>query len=131
MVLQAAVVGVWALFAPRSFFSDFPVFGGAWVSAFPPYNEHLVRDLGGLNLGFALLFFAGASSLDVTLVRTSLGAWLLYAVPHLYFHITNLEGLSTSEQVFQTIALAALVVVPIALLVATRRRRVRGLGSIR
>jgi hypothetical protein len=131
MVAQAAIVGVWALLAPRSFFRDFPAFGGAWVNALPPYNEHLVRDIGGLNLGFAFLFMASASTLDVTLVRTSLAAWLLYAVPHFLFHITNMERLSGSEKVFQTLALAALIVVPVGLLMATRRRRVRGLGSLR
>jgi hypothetical protein len=131
MVAQAALVGVWALLAPRSFFRDFPAIGGAWVNALPPYNEHLVRDIGGLNLGFALLFFASASTLDVTLIRTSLGAWLLYALPHFLFHITNMERLSGSEKVFQTLALGALIVVPVGLLMATRRRRVRGLGSVR
>ncbi|HZA41163.1 MAG TPA: hypothetical protein VFA00_11110 [Actinomycetota bacterium] len=131
MVAQAALVGVWALLAPRSFFRDFPAIGGAWVNALPPYNEHLVRDIGGLNLGFALLFFASASTLDVTLIRTSLGAWLLYALPHFLFHITNMERLSGSEKVFQTLALGALIVVPVGLLMATRRRRVRGLGSLR
>lgn len=131
MVAQAALVGVWALLAPRSFFRDFPAIGGAWVNALPPYNEHFVRDIGGLNLGFALLFFASASTLDVTLIRTSLGAWLLYALPHFLFHITNMERLSGSEKVFQTLALGALIVVPVGLLMATRRRRVRGLGSLR
>ena len=101
------------------------------MAAQPPYNEHLIRDIGGLNLGFALLFFASASTLDVALIRTSLGGWLLYAVPHFLFHITNLDRLSASEKVFQTLALGALIVVPIGLLLATRRRRVRGLGSIR
>jgi hypothetical protein len=131
MTAQAALVGVWALFAPRSFFRDFPVVGGSWLTALGSYNEHLVRDVGGLNLGFALLFFMSASTLDVTLIRTSLGGWLLYAVPHFIFHITNMDRLATSEKLFQTLALGALIVVPVGLLVATRRRRVRGLGSIR
>jgi len=131
MVAQAALVGAWALFAPRSFFSDFPALGGTWLNSLPPYNEHLVRDIGGLNLGFALLFFMSASTLDVTLIRTSLGAWLLYAVPHFFFHITNMDRLSTSEKVFQTLALGVLIVVPLGLMMATRRRRVGGLGSIR
>jgi hypothetical protein len=131
MVAQALLVGAWALFAPRSFFRDFPALGGTWVNALPPYNEHLVRDIGGLNLGFGLLFFAAASTLDVTLIRTSLGAWLLYAIPHFVFHITNMDRLSAAEKLFQTLALGALIVIPVGLLMATRRRRVRGLGSIR
>ena len=131
MVAQAALVGIWALLAPRSFFRDFPAVGGAWVAAFPPFNEHLVRDIGGLNLGFALLFFASASTLDATLIRTSLGGWLLYAIPHFWFHISNMGRLSGAEKVWQTLALGTLILVPVGLLMATRRRRVRGLGTLR
>jgi hypothetical protein len=48
-------VGVWALFAPRSFFQDFPAAGRHWVSALGPYNEHLMRDVGALNLALLVL----------------------------------------------------------------------------
>ena len=48
-------VGFWAQLAPQSFYDDFPGGGGTWVSALPPYNEHLVRDVGGLNLALVLL----------------------------------------------------------------------------
>jgi len=131
MFAQAVLVGVWALLAPRSFWNDLPVLGGAWVSALPPYNEHLLRDIGGLHAGFAVLFFAGATTLDVTLIRTSLAAWLPFAVVHFLFHITHMAQLSAPEKVFQTIALGGLILVPVGLLLATRRRRVRGLGHLR
>jgi hypothetical protein len=42
-----------------------------------------------------------------------------------------MDRLSASEKLFQTLALGALIVIPVGLLMATRRRRVRGLGSIR
>src|SRR3954452_21157003 len=50
MVVSSAVVGFWAQLAPRSFYDDFPGGGQHWVSVDGPYNEHLVRDVGGLNL---------------------------------------------------------------------------------
>jgi hypothetical protein len=42
-----SIDGLWATFAPRSFYGDFP-FGRGWVEALPAYNEHLMRDVGGL-----------------------------------------------------------------------------------
>ena len=58
----ALELGVWATFAPRSFYDDFPGLGRAWVAADGPYNEHLVRDFGGLNLALAVLTLVAAAS---------------------------------------------------------------------
>lgn len=52
--LTSAVVGVWAQFFPRAFYERFPGFG-IWVAGDGPYNEHLIRDVGGLNLALAVL----------------------------------------------------------------------------
>ena len=43
------VDGLYALFAPVSFYEDFPL-GRGWVELLPAYSEHLVRDVGGLFL---------------------------------------------------------------------------------
>jgi hypothetical protein len=51
-----AVVGVWALLFPHSFFTDYPA-GLGWVGVLGPFDEHLARDVGGLFLGFAVLLF--------------------------------------------------------------------------
>jgi hypothetical protein len=48
-VLQV-IIGVWALFAPTGFYGSFPLPGHSWISLLPPYNEHLVRDVGELSL---------------------------------------------------------------------------------
>ena len=70
------VVGVWALLAPQSFYDDFPGGGRSWVSVFPPYNEHLVRDVGGLNLALAVLLVFAAIILERRLPRLSWsGGW--------------------------------------------------------
>jgi hypothetical protein len=126
LCLQAGVVAGWALLAPRSFYSNFPGIAGSWVKALPPYNEHLVRDVGGLYLGFALLFALAASSLDRTLVKAALGSWLPFALLHLYFHVTHMERLGGMAKVVQTIALAAIVVIPAALLFTLRGRGTSG-----
>jgi hypothetical protein len=53
-------VGVWATFVPRSFYDDFPGFGRHWVQVDGPYNEHLVRDFGAVNLALAVVTITAA-----------------------------------------------------------------------
>ena len=48
-------LGIWATFAPRSFYEKFPGFGHHWVSMAGPYDEHLVRDVGGLYLALLIM----------------------------------------------------------------------------
>jgi hypothetical protein len=55
LAAAAALVGAWAQVAPLSFYADFPGLRQFWVSLDGPYNEHLIRDVGGLNLGLAVL----------------------------------------------------------------------------
>jgi hypothetical protein len=123
LAFQAALVGLWALFGPRSFYEDFPWAGFSWVSALPPYNEHLVRDVGGLYTGFAVLFTWAAADSDPRLVKPVLIAWLPFAVAHLIFHYNNLKGLSTIEQAGQLGALGLAALLPLGLLLALRRSR--------
>ncbi len=66
------VIGVWALLVPRSFYDDFPLPGRDWVSALGPYNEHLVRDVGALNLALGVLLATAAILLERRLVQASL-----------------------------------------------------------
>jgi hypothetical protein len=46
LAVSQGVIGIWALLAPTSFYSSFPITGHPWVSLLPPYNEHLIRDVG-------------------------------------------------------------------------------------
>lgn len=48
------VVGAWALLAPASFYRAFPL-GRAWVAVDGPFNEHLLRDVGGLFLALTVV----------------------------------------------------------------------------
>jgi hypothetical protein len=86
LVATALGVGLWALFLPRVFYDDFPFPGRAWVSTLGPYNEHLVRDYGELNLALAVLLAFAAIFLERRLVQASLLALLAYTVPHFVFH---------------------------------------------
>lgn len=111
LVLSAAAVGLPATLAPHAFYDDFP-FLAHWVDLLPPYNEHLITDVGGLYLGFAVLFAWAASTLQPTLVRAACTAWLLSATLHLIFHATHLDNFGTADAVAELASLAFLLVPP-------------------
>jgi hypothetical protein len=111
LFLAAVVIGLSAAVVPRTFYDDFP-FLAHWVELLPPYNEHLVTDVGSLYLGFATLFAWAAWTLDRTLVRALSVAWLLSAAIHLLFHAGHLAGFSTADAIAELFTLALLLVPP-------------------
>jgi hypothetical protein len=111
LFLAALTIGLTAAAVPRTFYDDFP-FITAWVSLLPPYNEHLVTDVGGLYLGFAVLFAWAARTLERALVRAVCVAWLLTATLHLIFHAGHLEGFDTADAIAEIASLALLLVPP-------------------
>jgi nucleoside-diphosphate-sugar epimerase len=121
LLLTAVSLGLWAQFAPHSFFVSFP-FGRGWVAADGPYNEHLVRDFGGLNLALAVMT-AGALVLRRPSVSvTAALAWLAFAVPHVVYHASHLDHYDTGDAVGNVVGTASLVV--LALVVLAFRRTV-------
>jgi hypothetical protein len=111
LFLAALTIGLTAALVPRTFYDDFP-FVTAWVELLPPYNEHLVTDVGGLYLGFAVLFAWAARTLERTLVRAVCVAWLLTATLHLFFHAGHLENFTTADAIAEIASLALLLVPP-------------------
>jgi hypothetical protein len=111
LFVAALVIGFTATFLPRTFFDDFP-FVAHWVELLPPYNEHLVTDVGGLYLGFAVLFAWAAWTLDRTLVQALSLAWLLSAGIHLLFHAGHLDGFGTADAIAEILTLALLLAPP-------------------
>src|SRR5690242_14460694 len=81
------VTGVWPLLWPVGFYENFPLPGHPWQAFHPAYNEHLVRDFGALNLVLAMLFAVAAYTMNVLMIRTALVGYLIFAVPHLIFHL--------------------------------------------
>jgi hypothetical protein len=78
--------GAWARFAPRHFFDVFPGLGHHWTAAYPPYNEHLVTDLGSTFLTLGFLLAVGAAVADVRLRRLVLSGTFVFNALHLGFH---------------------------------------------
>jgi hypothetical protein len=114
LAIVEVVVGVVATFAPRAFYDYIP-----WVERIPPYSEHLMRDYGAMNLALALVFLVAATTMERRMVRVALGAYLLFAVPHLAFHVMHMENFTTAAAVGQTTALVIAAVLPAALLSLT------------
>ena len=121
MSVLSLQIGVWALLAPRSFYDDFPGLGRAWVNVDGPYNEHLIRDVGALNLAMLVLLAVAVVTLNRLLVITAAVASLVWGVPHLTYHLFETDGLSNSDVVASLGGLFLFCAVPVAL-IATRSR---------
>jgi hypothetical protein len=121
LAVQGGLIGVWAGLAPRSFYDDFPGLGRTWVSVDGPYNEHLVRDVGWLNLALTVITVWAAVTLARALVLATLVAWLVADLPHLVYHAANLEGLSAGDGTAEIISLALGPAIAAALLVLVAR----------
>ncbi len=122
--LSALVVGVWALFLPRSFYEDFPSAGRQWVSALGPYNGHLLVDVGAMYLALGVLLAVAAASLGRDLVRASLVTWLVFAVPHLVYHAATLHHHPLpSDRAGNLVGLGFVVLLPLILLTLDGSRR--------
>lgn len=114
-------VGLWASVAPRSFYDDFPGGGRRWVAVDGPYNEHLVRDFGALNLALTAVVAVALLTRAPAAVRAAALAWLVYSVPHLAYHVRHRGVYDTADQVLNLVALAGAVVVAAVVLVASWR----------
>jgi hypothetical protein len=124
LALTGVVTGLWAAFAPRSFYDDFPGGGHSWVAADGPYNEHLVRDFGSLNLALAVVTIFALVTLGRALVTAAALAWIVYQLPHLVYHARHLDVYdATSDKVATIVGLALTIALPVIVLVAAQRPR--------
>jgi hypothetical protein len=115
-------IGAVAAAAPHTFYDDFP-FLAHWVERLPPYNEHLVTDVGGLYLGFAVVLAIAAWRLERSLVIASCAGFLTVSVLHVAFHATHLDGFGTVDGIAEIAALASLLVPPLVALWAAQGAR--------
>jgi hypothetical protein len=122
LAVSAAVVGAPATVAPRSFYSGWP-FGRGWVEHLPPFNRHLVTDVGGFYLAFALLFAWAAVTLRRELVVPVCVAWSAAALLHFVFHASHLHGFATGDAIAELAGLALVLTLPSIAVAALPRRR--------
>ena len=108
-----------AMFAPESWFEDFPL-GRGWVAADgAAYDEHLVRDVGVLFL--ALIVVTAWSVWREEAMTIVAVAWLVQGLFHFGYHFSHLDGLDTVDQVGLIASLVAIPVLAALSLWAGRR----------
>jgi hypothetical protein len=119
VVLLCAVsmlgIGLWALLAPGSF--------AGWIS-FPPYNEHLIHDVGAFQIGIGAVLLLSLLSSDALVV--ALGGFLVGGTVHVFNHAvdSDLGGHASDPWL-----LAAQVLLAAAALAVQLRSRSRRAGS--
>jgi hypothetical protein len=91
------------------------------VSVDGPFNEHLVRDVGAAYAGFGLLALIGAVRLTRGIVMAAGWAWVVFATPHLVYHLAHTDLYSASDAVAQSISLGGGVAFAVAAIWASRR----------
>lgn len=121
-------VGGWSAFAPQSFYDSFPGLGFIWISIDGAYNEHLIRDVGTLNLGLAAAtifaaFLRGEAALAAS--RTVGIAWVVFSVPHLAYHLQHLDGLGPVDVAAQILSVASTGVLGVLLMLDDAKARIR------
>jgi hypothetical protein len=120
MGLFGLYTGIQQQFLPRVFYDQFPGFGMTWVSPDGPFNEHLMRDLGGANLALTFLVFLAIARPTAYLVRGVAIATLIAQVPHFVYHALHLDLLpNTLERLLQTVSLGIVLLIPVLVLIAS------------
>lgn len=113
--LTLAWTGGWAQFAPRGFYDHFPGLG-VWVAGDGPYNEHLIRDIGGLDLSLAALCLLARVAPGWITARAVGLAALISAAPHLTYHLLHLNTLpDVTSRVGSLLGLTGAVIAPLLL----------------
>lgn len=116
LAVAAAYQGVWAAAFPLSFYNDFPGPGLHWVAALGPYNEHLVRDVGALNLALMVLSgWALRRSTQEAMVVTG-GAWVIYNAIHFLWHVLHLEAFPAIDKISIVGILGGLLILSVLLM---------------
>jgi nucleoside-diphosphate-sugar epimerase len=123
MAIGSVGVAFQALFTPRSFYDDFPL-GRGWVRMDGPYNEHLVRDVGSLNLAIVVLVLAALFVSTRSLARVAAVVYLVNAVPHFVYHSRHIDmaGMESSDKIGILFTLGGAVVLAALVLVLLQAR---------
>jgi nucleoside-diphosphate-sugar epimerase len=127
LAASGLALGVYAEFFPRGFYDDFP-FNRMWVMADGPYNEHLIRDFGAMNLALAAVTLAALSYGSRAAARAAVIGWLVFSIPHAVYHFRHLSHYETADKIGNVGSLTFAVLLAVAALVALARPPVPASG---
>jgi hypothetical protein len=94
-----------------------------WTASDGLYNEHLVRDVGDLNLALVAVTVGASVWWSRSLAVAAALAWLVYSVPHFTYHASNLQTVSGDDQIAELVSLAIQIVLAVCVLAAVRPTR--------
>jgi ABC-type spermidine/putrescine transport system permease subunit II len=121
LAIPSVIIAAWSLASPRGFYDNFPGLGRHWVSALPPFNEHLLRDFGAANVTIAIVLLGAAIFCERRLVQVAVVAFLLGTLPHFIYHLTTTDHYSTSDNIFSLGAFVVELLVAIGVWTLTVR----------
>jgi hypothetical protein len=122
LAFAAAYQGVWAAAFPLSFYHDFPGPGLHWVAALGPYNEHLARDVGALNLALMVLSVWAVRRRTQDAMVVTGAAWSIYNAIHFLWHVLHLEAFRTVDKISVVTILAGLLILSVLLMLPVKER---------
>ena len=109
--VSGAGLGAYATLAPRHYFDHFPGGGHRWVAMDGPYNEHLMRDYGALNLALGVIAVCTLVYWSRPMVVAVSLAEIVYWLLHLEYHLFHLHRFGRAAD--QVGAVVALLTVPV------------------
>jgi hypothetical protein len=115
-------VGLWPLISPTGFYQDFPGFRHGWIAMDGPFNEHLIRDFGGLNLALAAALFGAGVIGTTAAARLAALATLAFGAAHFAYHLGHVQHFERLDQLLIVSSTALGVVLPLVLLLIPGRR---------
>jgi hypothetical protein len=97
LALVLVLVGLWALVAPHGFYES--------AATYPPYNRHLVHDIGAFALGLGACLVAGLLIRDALLA--ALAGATTFGGAHFAAHVADrdLGGNASDPYTFGVVAL--------------------------
>ncbi len=131
LTVSFLAVGLWATFAARSFYDDFPGGGRQWLVGDGPYNAHLVSDAGVGFLAVGAVLLLAAVWLERRTVQAASAAVIMHNGLHLLFHLRHPnDELASVDRLMSNggLALGAVIAV-IILMVVTRAPARRAEGA--
>jgi hypothetical protein len=101
VVVFTGVTGLWAFLGPKSFYDH--------LATFPPYNRHLIHDIGAFSIGLGAAVVAGMRGLSG--LRVALWGAAVANVVHAISHIIDRNIGGNASQPWTLSAFAAITVV--------------------
>ena len=115
--------GGWALVAPVAFFRTFPGFGLHWTSAYPPYNPHLIFDLGATLVTLGVLFGLAAALDDRTVSWVVAVGTRTFGTLHFGYHALHPGPMGGADRALSILSLIGGALLPSALAATHHLRR--------